>query len=735
MKAQSIQPSLSPTAMPSVEPTQEGGLDLGSLMAMVKRQAVLIVGITAAVTVGAWVKAYRSPPTYAAAFEILVQPLNAETEVITALSDVPINRTETQLSLGDRIRILSSPGVLQPAIDDLRAKGRLGCVPPAQAGGQSNELLDRQCLARLRSRLNTQLGKQSKIFQTTFSGGSREEVEYVANLVAQTFLDYGLESRKEDIQRGLDFVNSKIPEARQRVDALQSDLQTLRQSYNLLNPDSQGGAISSQIGSFENQYRATLIELEENIALYEDLQRELAQSPQDTATSAALSSSSRYGALVSNLLALDSQIAQQSTLYLDNSLNMQVLQEQRQNLLNLLAREGEVAERELMGRIDSLATREEALSKTLAALNVDINDMAAISRQFSDLERELGLASSSLQELLVRRENLQVTAAQREQPWQLINPPNVATSRVNLQNNLVLGVLLGLLLGTGAAFLLDTRKGVLYTQKDLKRVTPVPILGLIPYTVAVERGYDEQYLLSLYHPLGDALAYAAASTSGNGKKPKKAQAIDPEDMFTYREAFRSLVANLKRLDTERPIKSLVISSADNQLADSTTAAHLAWAAAELGNRVLLIDADFRYPHLHNFLELPNEHGFSNILASELDLKNVIKRSPSEPNLFVLPAGNTTVDPVRLLSSLYMKQFVTKTETYFDLIIYDAPPFSEYADASLLSAETRGLVLVSHLGTVKSAQLEQAMEKLWISKIPLIGLIAKEASTKMALLPV
>jgi len=736
MKTQPLQPTLIPPAMPMAEPLQEGGLDLGSLLSMLKRQALLIAGVTVAVTAGAGIRAYLSPPTYSAGFDILIQPLSAETEVISALSDVPINRKEAELPLPDRIKILTSPGVLQPVVDNLRAQGMLDCVTPAQgaATGLSDRELNRLCYTKIRSRLNTQLSKNSRIFRTNFQGDSSSDVEYVANLLSETFLDYGLDSRKQDLQLGLDFLDDKIPEARQRVDSLQTELQNLRQTYSFIDPGSQGTTISGQISSFEKQYLETLIQLEETVALYDELQSELVQRPQDTAASSVLSGSGRFSGLIDKLLSLDSQMAQESTIYLEGSPNMQVLQEQRQNMMALLAREGELAQRELTGRIDALATREEALSRTLASLNVDVDELAEIIRQFTDLDLELSIANNSLKDLLLRRENLQVEIAQRELPWQLINPTTVNTEVANLQNSLILGAILGLLLGTGIAFLLDTQKDVLYTPKDLKRVTPVPILGLIPHNAAVERGYDEQHLLSLYHPISDALVASDAGSNGNGRRSKNRTA-PTEDIFAYREAFRSLVANLQRLDAESPIRSLVISSADNQLADSTTAAHLAWAAAELGNRVLLIDSDFRFPHLHNFLDLSNDQGFGNVLAGDLDLKNVIKRSPTEPNLFVLTTGTTNIDPTRLLSSAKMRQFIAKTEAYFDLVIYDSPPFSEYADAALLSAETDGLVLVSHLGTVKSAQLEETLEKLWIAKIPLIGLIAKEAASKIALLPV
>jgi capsular exopolysaccharide synthesis family protein len=657
----------------------------------------------------------------------LIQPLSAETEVISSLSEVPLNQRSADLTLADQTKILASPGVLQPVVTALRAQGFEGCVPPSQAKatGRSEAELETLCYGSIKSRLGIQLTKDSRIFQSAYRGDSPEDVEFVAKLIAQTFLDYGLASRQRDLQQGLNFLDNKIPESRQRVDELQAQLEILRQGSNLITPEAEGGKLSGQIAAFENEYRAVLIELEENLTLYEELQRQLAQRPQDQSVSSVLSGNSRYEALVQQLLTLDSQIAQSSTLFLNDSSEMQVLQEQRQNLLELMAREGANAQQELMGQIEVLASREAALSSTLAGLNVDVGQLAEVTRQFTDLDRELTIANTNLSQLLARRETLQIEAAQRELPWELITPATVSTDVANLTNNLVLGSLLGLLLGVGLALALDSQKDVLYTARDLKRVTPVPILGMIPHNTAVEQGYDEQHLLSLYQVAGERL-------NGRGQGPQKG-VLPIEAMYAYREAFRSLVANLQRLDADRPLKSLVISSADNQLADSTTAAYLAWAAAELGNRVLLIDADFRFPHLHNFLELPNEQGFANILAGELDLKNVIKRSPTEPNLFVLTTGATDIDPARLLSSAKMKQFITKTESYFDLVIYDSPPFAEYADAALLSAETSGLVLVSHLGTVKTAQLEQALEKLWISKIPLVGLIAKEAATKLALL--
>ncbi|NMF83018.1 polysaccharide biosynthesis tyrosine autokinase [Nodosilinea sp. P-1105] len=736
MKSQSLDNQLPSTPAASTPNTNEETLDLGRVFAALRRKALLITAITAAVATLAGVRARLSPPTYSANFEILIQPPTGEAQVATAVANMPPQRSDLDLSLEDQVKILTSPGVMQPVVDQAIAENLAECtslVPENQIPGLSIDPSER-CYRILRNQLHISLTEPasrdspaSRIFSAYAWGKSPQEAQRIADLVSQRFLDHGLETRQRDIQQGIDFLDEKLPDVRAQVDELQIELERLRQNNSIITPESKGSQLTTQINNFETEYQQILIELEGTLNLYESLQRQLATRPQDMAVSPVLSNSSRYQALTQELLSLDNAIAEASSLFLDSSPDLQALKEQRQNLLRLLAREGQNAQQELALQIEELATRERALESTLADLDVDVDALASIARQFTDLERELTIATENLTQLLGRRETLEIEAAQRELPWELITPPTVSVELANLPRDLALGVVLGLLLGIGVALLLDAQKDVLYTPSDLKRVTPVPILGLIPHNEVVERGYDESHLLKLYQP--------AAAVPGEPRSRLQNGSLPPDGMHAFQEAFRSLVANLQRINADKPLRSLVISAADDQLADSTTAAYLAWAAAEMGNRVLLIDADFRFPHLHDFLGLPNQQGLSNILAGEMELKQVIKRSPVEPNLFSLTAGTTNTDPARLLSTNKMKQFVRKTEDYFDLVIYDAPPFSEYADAALIGAEASGLALVSHLGTVKSAQLEQTLEKMWISKIPLVGLIAKEAAPKLALLPI
>jgi polysaccharide biosynthesis transport protein len=103
---------------------------------------------------------------------------------------------------------------------------------------------------------------------------------------------------------------------------------------------------------------------------------------------------------VQELLRLDNEIAAASTLFLDASPDLQALKEQRQNLLQLLAREGSNTQQELSLQIDGLSTREAALRQTLDSLSVEVDSLASVARQFTDLERELLIATENLTQLL-----------------------------------------------------------------------------------------------------------------------------------------------------------------------------------------------------------------------------------------------------------------------------------------------------------------------------------------------
>lgn len=480
------------------------------------------------------------------------------------------------------------------------------------------------------------------------------------------------------------------------------------------------------------------VQLSQAKVIANDLTQQLQSNEQ--ASSSALSQNTRYQSLLNALLELDSQIAEVSTLYLDSSPDMQVLKEQRQNLLSLLASEGQQSQRELANQINELETQDQALKQTLQGLNADVGQLTGVTRSYDDIQRELAIASENLNQFIAKREALEIDAAQREIPWEIITPPTASQlAPTSLSQPLLLGGTLGLLLGTGIVLLVNSSSGVIYSEEELKRSTRLPILGSIPnYTMTDEFSFERTGSASRqYASIGaerSGLGENGAGNSGgfgpngNGTSPRPfghAAAIPTYAQDPFVESFRSLYANLRLLGSTEPIRSVAISSVMAGEGKSTVALHLAEAAAAMGKRVLLIDGDLRNPQIHHYLELSNEKGLTNLFSGESN-PAIIQRFSPEPNLYVIAAGSASFDPTRLFSSRSMKRFAKKVEARFDLVIYDAPPLLGQSDAYLIADNTDGMLLVTRPGKLKQPLLDKAMEQLRIADIHMLGLVTREA---------
>ncbi len=676
---------------------EEGGLNLGRVVAAIYRRLWLIGGLTVTLAVAAGYKASTDTPIYTAGFEILTEPLTVETKLISSLPQTLSAREDIVAVTIDetKIKVLKSPRVLTPIVEQLQGEYP-DLTYPALAG-----------------RLGIQTGGQN-ILQVTYKHPNSQLVESVLSAVAEAYLEYSREERQTDIRRGIDFVDEQLPRLEARVEELQARLQRLRQRYNLVDPAIQGEQLSNQIGSFGAQQLNTQVEIDEARALYGNLQTELSRSSPDLAAASALKESSTYQSLLAQIQEIDRQIAKDSVLFYEESPDLEILQQQRQQLLDLLRQESDRVQREVANNLEELQEREQALDETVARLNLRVKELSRVTREYNDIQRELQIATDNLNQFLVKREALRIDVAQREVPWQLLSPvSDPKPSSASVKQNLVLGAMLGMLLGIGAALVLDRLGNTIYAVKEVKEVARLPLLGVIPYKKELEV-LRERKRDHLKRWLGQPLQFGRSKRRQN------------EQLAPFFEAFRSLYTNIRLLGSDASVRSLAISSAASAEGKSTVAVHLAQAAAAMGRRVLLVNADLRRPEMRDASNWVGIRGLSEAISTELDFNEVIQRSHLEDNLFILPAGRIPPDPLRLLASQRMQELMRNLHAAFDLTIYDTPPLVGLADAYLIAAQTDGLVLVAGVGTLKRSVLEQALEELRVSGTPALGMVVNKA---------
>lgn len=204
--------------------------------------------------------------------------------------------------------------------------------------------------------------------------------------------------------------------------------------------------------------------------------------------------------------------------------------------------------------------------------------------------------------------------------------------------------------------------------------------------------------------------------------------ISPEIKPSTVEQYRRLAAALHRAQSDTKIKVVMIASALPGEGKTLTAINLALTLSEsYGRRVLLVDADFRRPMLHEALQAPNVVGLIDGLKS--DAEDGLTVIDISPRLSLLPAGHPDPDPMSALTSDRMRCVLEEAATKFDWVLLDTPPMGILSDAHLLAAMAHVAVLVIQAGRTPFALIQRAVASL--DRTRLIGVVLNRVEHQAA----
>jgi polysaccharide biosynthesis transport protein len=741
------QHSLSPVINSGVvvdNSVEEGGLDFERLVKAIHRQIVLVIIINLA-TIGAAVLWGRSkPPAYEGSFNILIEPVTAEAQVVQAVTgtrtsveaqDLGSAQTEkSTLDYPTQIQLLLSDKILLPVVAKLKPD------------------LPKISYETLRSSLKIDRLKEqaeTKILQVHYRSASETETKKTIDLIANAYVQYSLSERKTNVRRAIQFVDNQLPNIKGQVSKLELDLQKFREQNQLVDPTLLGTQLGTQMTTIQQEQQITKVKLTEAKQLYNSLEQQIKLQPQGAEAASVLSQAPGYQQLIKQLQDLDVELQSLSAELTDEHPKIIALREKRLKLLPLIQEKANAAvgstlsqavpnarslpyqnelRQDLSKQFIAAATQVKVLDAKLQALETARQSLAAqtgklpvISRQYENLQRQLKIATEQLSKFLQKREELTINAARQEVPWELTALPAVKkVSSSSLVGDLALGTIAGLLLGMGAALLVEKKNDVIYSLKDLREELNLPILGMIPNRNKETESIDPE---SEFKEIGDGTfleekgAISAPNQTGTHR-------TDCYRFSPFIESFRALNSQLRLLNPDAPIRSLVVSSALPHEGKTTIAIQLAQAAVAMGQRVLLVNADLRKPSLPTLVDRHNKdtiEGLTDVIAGTTKLMDTVQQLPGETNLFVLLAGSVALDPTSILSSKKMQELIQNCDHNFDLVIYDTVPLS-FADSLLLIPQTDGLLMVTRLGTVDRAALRNALRTLDVSKLAVLGTV-------------
>ncbi|MBD2327339.1 tyrosine-protein kinase domain-containing protein [Alkalinema sp. FACHB-956] len=713
----------------STPTTAEPELGYGQLFGVLWRNRILIfLGLLAGLGMGGLVT-LRQTPTYVSNMQLLIEPTYQGKSQGAKLQD-EFTDPEVSIDPATQISLLQSSDLLRQAIVKLEGKyPEFSSQNPASVFALKSGLSIIQVASG-----EKKSSSPTKIFQITYTSDNPFKTQDVLTALQTVYRDYNIQQQEARLKRGLKVIDDQLPNVNGELRNAEKLLEQFRRDQELVDPKIQAQAKSDQLSKIQIDLQANLSQIRELQSRYAGLQQQLLTQPQQAALMARLSQSGRYQTLLTEIQKTELALAQQQLRFKNNTDFVQQVAEQRQKQLQLLrteaqrilgdrtagaSPEGLIAGGQLSNLdttlVNQLVEAQVNLSQAQARyfslvgtenqLRSELSRYPQLLSAYGQLEPQVELQRQTLQQLLKARQDIGLSIAQGGFDWQIVEAPLVGVKTgPNLNRNLLLGAVAGLFVAGLSAFAREAMDDGVHRSEDLQRQTAFPLLGMIP---------------RLYIEAEPSLAMRLPFQKKQSLVPDIGELMRWQP---FREAMDLMYQKILLASRDRPLKSIVLTSALAGEGKSTIALGLALSAARLNRRVLVIDADLRRPSLHRLLGLPNEQGLVNLLTSQemVGLTSFMDEDDRN-NISIITSGANTNDPAKLLSSRQMQELMQRFRDRYDLVIVDAPPVLGMVDAMLLASHCDSVLMVGRLDQVTRSDIAKAMESM--KQFNVLGVVA------------
>lgn len=311
--------------------------------------------------------------------------------------------------------------------------------------------------------------------------------------------------------------------------------------------------------------------------------------------------------------------------------------------------------------------------------------------------RRRGARSVETLRLRDQGRQLQLLSGLQTGDAQVVQQADVPTAPFKPQRTrtLIAGLLIGLVLGAGLAFLRDKLDRRVKSEEQVRELLPdVPVIGTIPQ-------------------------------AGRGDKSKA----------LTMESFHQLQANVGFVSPDGRMRSLLVTSASPGEGKSTVSANLALAMAAHGRNAVVLEADLRRPGLSDGLGIDREAGVSRILVGEGSLASSVRHTQVEPSrngdgptmalsgdLVMVPAGPTPPNPQVLLNERRLEGLLAEARAQSDTVIVDGPPMGLFSDMLPVAKRVDGVIVAVRLYHSRSDEIRRFVEQLEAADIKPVGVV-------------
>ncbi|MDD8026463.1 MAG: polysaccharide biosynthesis tyrosine autokinase [Acidobacteriota bacterium] len=725
---------------------------------ILKRKWV-IVSVTAVLLAASGVLSFTSTPLYRAGTTILIDDPGSSMLTIQDLfnsssgstdwlgtyfntqlkilqSRLLAERVAKKMNLATRAELAESSsdkhGLLRMAKTALSLRWLKGGSEPAAPPARPDNVDDPSSLYAgfVMAGLGVEPVTETRLVTLTFTSPYPRLAADVANTLAQEFISYSIESRYEATQQTTDFLNQEIARVREDLAAKQREYTKYSDQKNLVPLNDQENSI---VGQYGNQYKAFIDAQLDRVNAYANY-RELSGLKVDSLPQ--LISNPSIQDLKTKYSDQQRNWAEKSKTLGPNNPDMVSLKSQLETTKTQL--EGEIAKASEAAytTYQTAMNKERAMEGLLAGKRSEVSRMSNANIFAESLDREIKSSQELLKTLQDRQAQTSVSArlnGLKTSNIKVVDPAVVpeAPFSPNVKRNFLVALLLGLFLGVGLAFAADFLDNSVKGPEDLERLTGLPSLGIIPHfsvggntKKGAGNGYGGSY----------GRAYGGGYGAESGGDPALAKVTEIElinhlfPKIAIAEDYRTVRTAILFSHPDSAPRTIAFTSMSPEEGKSATLANLAISFAQLGDKVLAVDADLRKPRLAKIFQVRNLTGLSGVLTGRAGLEDAIQKTAID-NLWVLPGGPHPPNPAELLNSRRMKELLAQVKEEFSAVLIDLPPVLAVIDPVIVSSMVDSVVLVIKTGKATRKPLLKTIEELRKAKASIIGVVFNDSKAR------
>lgn len=687
--------------------SNQDDIDLRWIFAVIRRNILLVAGLTFAAAAIAFIVSAFTPPVYQATVSLLVQPAqdtrSSEYNLIVA---------------GERLALTLSQMIKgRPVLEAAISKLGMDETP--------NELA---------KRITVEPVQDTQLIRLAVKSSSPEQAALLANTIAEQFTTYYRDFQsvryagsEKSMQDQMEATTKKMDDTRLKIQALNAQK---------INKDAELARLESLFSSFNASYREiqkdfqalqlTAAQLTDNVSIVEEANA-LGEQPQssNTATVTLLLNHTRdvggpnysietYEKILVGRSVLEAAITQSGVDISSESLakRIRVVSVPETQLLLLTVVDSDTLQAALLANAiadqfilhvknlqaksyaDSLARLQDQMDELAVLIEVTQNEIADMTAEKIQVEVELtnleGLLSiyrSDYGQLQADYEQIRLTV---EKAWDSIvvaEPAPVPERPIQSRKlYVVIAAFVGALSALGISFLLEYLKDVVRTPDDISQILGMNTLGSI----------------------------------GQVRESNKDLIVVNTPHSPISEAFRVLANNIRFAGLDRPLRSILVTSPHAHEGKSLIVGNLAVTLAQRGLKVVAVDADLRLPRLHLLFNIDQGPGLTGSLLEGNGAENL--KDVVVEGLSVLPSGGLPPNPAEVVASPRMRKLLDDLTQGTDLVLIDSSPVLPVADAAILASQVDGVILVLQADQSRRQDVRNAAESLRRAGGRLVGLV-------------